>query len=463
MTALARIFRTAAFKLSLAYLAIFGIGAAIVIAGLGANVKRLLDGQIAGTVDAEITGLSEQYAEGGILRLVEVIGRRTRQPGSSLYLVTTAAGEPLAGNVATLPEGVLARPADVETSYRRVDEPLAGHRALARIFLLPGGFRLLVGRDLEERDRLRNVLGRALFISLGSLAVIGTLGGLFVARRVLARVDAMTAAAQTIMSGDLSGRVPVAGTRDELDRLALSLNSMLERIVGLMAGVRQVSDNIAHDLKTPLTRLRNGAEQALAAAADPAAQRAALEKTIEEADGLIRLFNALLMIARTEAGAGRELMRDCDIAEITRGAAELYEPLAEEKGMRLDLAAPPPLPARANRELIGQAVANLIDNALKYGRAPEGGAAALSVTARREKSEVLITVADHGPGIAPADRARVLERFVRLDGSRSQPGSGLGLALVSAVARLHGGVLRLEGNAPGLRAVLALPAPGGAV
>ena len=462
MTALARIFRTAAFKLSLAYLAIFGIGAAIVIAGLGANVKRLLDGQIAGTVDAEITGLSEQYAEGGIVRLVEVIGRRTRQPGSSLYLVTTAAGEPLAGNVATLPEGVLARPADVETSYRRVDEPLAGHRALARIFLLPGGFRLLVGRDLEERDRLRNVLGRALFISLGSLAVIGTLGGLFVARRVLARVDAMTAAAQTIMSGDLSGRVPVAGTRDELDRLALSLNSMLERIGELMAGVRQVSDNIAHDLKTPLTRLRNGAEQALAAA-DPAAQRAALEKTIEEADGLIRLFNALLMIARTEAGAGRELMRDCDIAEITRSAAELYEPLAEEQGMRIELAASPPLPARANRELIGQAVANLIDNALKYGRAPDGGAAALGVTARREKGEILITVADHGPGIAPADRARAPERFVRLDGSRSQPGSGLGLALVSAVARLHGGVLRLEDNAPGLRAVLALPASGGAL
>ena len=454
MTALARIFRTAAFKLSLAYLAVFGVGAALVLFGLGANVKNLLDEQIAGTVDAEITGLSEQYAEGGVTRLVEIIGRRALQPGSSLYLLTTAAGQPLAGNVDTLPEGVLSRPGDVETSYRRAGEPRAAHRALARIFVLPGGFRLLVGRDLEERDQLRGVLGRALFVSLGSLAVIGTLGGLFVARRVLARVDAMTAAAQTIMAGDLSGRVPVAGTRDELDRLALSLNSMLDRINELMAGVKQVSDNIAHDLKTPLTRLRNSAEQALRAGAGPAETRAALEKMTEEADGLIGVFNALLMIARTEAGSGRELMKACDIAEVTRSAAELYEPLAEEKGARLTLDAPGPLSAHASRELIGQAVANLIDNALKYG------AGEISVSARAVDRLIEIAVADRGPGIAEADRARALERFGRLEASRSLPGSGLGLALAGAVARLHGGGLRLEDNQPGLRAVLFLPRGG---
>ena len=459
MTALARIFRTTAFKLSLGYLAIFGLGAALVFGTLGANVKRLLDDQIAGTVEAEIKGLAEQYAQGGVVRLVEAVNRRTAQPGASLYLVTTFAGETLAGNVATLPGGVLDVPADVETSYRRAGEPAANHRALARIFLLPGGFRLLVGRDLEERDRLRGVLGRAFVISLGSLAVIGTLGGLFVARRVLRRVDAMTASAQDIMSGDLSRRVPVAGTRDELDRLAQNLNAMLDRIGELMEGLRQVSDNIAHDLRTPLTRLRNGAEQALRLGPGVADHRAALEKTIEEADGLIRLFNALLMIARTQAGGGRDGMAACDLGEVTRGVAELYEPVAEDRGIGFHVAIDGALPALANRELIGQAVSNLIDNALNHGEAAAGAAGEISVGARRVAGFAEISVADRGKGIAPQDRARALERFVRLEEARSRPGSGLGLALASAVARLHGGTIRLEDNAPGLRVVMSVALP----
>ena len=459
MTAFGSLFRTTVFKLSLAYFCIFAVGAALANFAIGFNVKQLLDAQIAETVEVELTSLNEQYAQGGVRQLVEVIERRAKQPGSSLYLVTSFAGETLAGNVAVLPEGVLNRPGTVETSYRRSGDAQPTHHALAQVFLLPGGFRLLVGRDTEERERLRRVLGRALVNSILFLGVVGMIGGLFVARRVLRRVDAINLSAQGFMAGDLSGRLPVAGSNDELDRLAGSLNAMLDRISALLNGLKEVSDNIAHDLRTPLTRLRNGAERALQAASSPQEQRAALEKTIAEADGLIRIFDALLLIARAEAGSGRDGMARCDAAEIASGIAELYEPSAEAAGLALRVANTGPLPVTGSRELIGQTIANLCDNAIKYGGGPAGQPAASEIVigTRRVNGFAEISVADRGPGIAPADRGRALDRFVRLEGSRSRPGSGLGLSLAAAVARLHGGTLRLEDNAPGLRVVLALP------
>ncbi|MDO9439598.1 MAG: ATP-binding protein [Beijerinckiaceae bacterium] len=459
MTALGKLFRTTAFKLSLAYLVIFAIGAGLVLGRIAWNVKGLIDEQISQTIDAEITGLSEQYTQGGIRRLVYVVEQRTRQPGASLYLVTTFAGQTIAGNIGDLPPGTLDRPGLKETAYRRPDEAEAKHRALARIFVLPGGFRLAVGRDLGDRETLRGVMGRALVTSLGWLVVIGTLGGLFVARRVLRRVDGMNASARNIMNGDLSQRLPMAGSNDELDRLALNLNAMLDRIAELMAGLKEVSDNIAHDLKTPLTRLRNGAEQALRTAQTPEEYRAAIEQTIEDSDNLIRIFNALLMIARLEAGGTGDELAVFDVAEMARDVGELYEPLAEEEGTRLAVAAEPGLSILGNRELIGQATANLVDNALKYGRTETAGGLAgdVRLAARRAGPNVEIEVSDRGPGIAMADRARVLDRFVRLEGSRSRPGSGLGLSLAVAVAKLHGGALRIEDNEPGLRVVIAIP------
>jgi signal transduction histidine kinase len=261
----------------------------------------------------------------------------------------------------------------------------------------------------------------------------------------------MTASSGRIMAGDLAGRLPVAGSGDEFDRLANSLNTMLERIEGLMAGLKHVSDNIAHDLKTPLTRLRNRAEEALRTSKGEAAYRAALEATLEESEHLIRTFDALLMIARAEAGEAREGMVDFDAAEVAKSVAELYEPLAEESGMTLVVEAAGPLPVRGHRELVSQALANLVDNAIKHG------AGEVKISARREGDQVLLTVADRGPGIPEQDRARVLERFVRLETSRSRPGSGLGLSLAAAVARLHGTEIRLEDNNPGLRVSLALP------
>ena len=458
MTALGKLLRTTVFKLSLVYLVVFALGAGLVLMRVGMNVKELFDDQIDQTVEAEIAGLSEQYRQGGIRRLVETVERRANQPGSSLYLVTTFAGERIAGNVAQLPVGVLERPGLIETRYARMDGIVAEHRALARIFVLPGGFRLLVGRDLEDREALRGMMLRALLTSLGWLVLIGAAGGIFVAMRVLRRVDAMSASAQTIMSGDLSQRLPRTGSGDELDRLATSLNAMLERIGELMKGLQEVSDNIAHDLKTPLTRLRNGVDEALRAAQTPDDYRACLEKVVEESDGLIRVFNALLMIARLESGAAQEAMQDFDVAEVARDVAELYDAVAEEQGIMLTLDAQAPLMMRGGRELVGQALANLVDNAIKHGSPCENGSqGVVNIAARRMGDKIELTVADRGAGIAAQDRARVLERFVRLEGSRSRPGSGLGLSLASAVARLHHGALRLDDNEPGLRVTLDLP------
>ncbi|MFY9896380.1 MAG: ATP-binding protein [Xanthobacteraceae bacterium] len=464
MTALGKLLRTTAFKLTLFYLGIFILFAASLLGYFALNTRRLITEQITATVNGEVNGLSEQYGQGGLRRLVTVVDLRSRRPGSSLYLVTTPSGEGLAGNVGSLEPGVLDRPGWLETNYHRLESPEgAEHRALVRVVQLPGGFHLLVGRDLDERERLFGIIVNAGQWSLALVIVLGLLGGFFVSRRVLSRIDAMTGTAQTIMAGDLSGRLPVAGTGDELDRLADNVNAMLDRIEALMRGLKEVSDNIAHDLKTPLTRLRNRCEQALRSATGEASYRAALESTIAESDDLIRTFDALLMIARAESGQARENMTEFDASEIARDVGELYEPVADEKGIALKIDAPAAAPVRGNRELVSQALANLIDNAIKYAGTNgkvNGVPAEIVVKAGNDGERITLSVADRGPGIPDADRGRVVERFVRLEQSRSEPGSGLGLSLAWAVARLHGGELKLEDNHPGLRTTIALPRAG---
>src|SRR5215471_10925981 len=374
MTALGKLFRTTAFKLTLVYLTIFVLFAAIVLVYFAWNTRRLINEQITQTVDAEIVTLQDEYDIGGIRRLIFTLDARARRPDSYLYLLTTAAGEGLAGNVGSLTAGVLERYGWTETAYRKLEDlEQTEHHALVKIIQLSGGFRMLVGRDLEERDRMHDVVINAGRWSLAIVVILGIAGGLFVMRRVLQRVDAMTATARTIMAGDLSERLPNAGTGDELDRLAGNLNAMLERIEALMRGLKEVSDNIAHDLKTPLTRLHNNCEEALRAARGEPEYRRALERTIAESDALIRTFDALLVIARAESGQARDNMITFDAAEIARGIGELYEPLAEEKGVTLKVEASTAEWVRGNRELISQALANLVDNAIKYG-APAGAA-----------------------------------------------------------------------------------------
>jgi signal transduction histidine kinase len=472
VTAFGKLIRTTAFRLTLVYLFLFALFAASLLGYFAWNTRRMITEQITSTVNAETGEISDIFGRRGLRGLVLTIENRALRPGANLYLVTTPNGVAIAGNVGSLAPGVMAQTGWQETAYRRLDEQdSADHRALVRVTELSSGFRLLIGRDLDERRRLFGIVAKAAQWSVLIVIVLGLGGGIFVARRVLRRIDAMTGTTQRIMAGDLSGRLPVGRSGDELDRLAENLNAMLERIEALMIGLKEVSDNIAHDLKTPLTRLRNRAEEALAKSSNETEYRSALERTIEESDGLIRTFNALLMIARAESGQARDNMDDFDAAEAADGIHELYEPLAEDDGMTLRVKTAPTL-LHGNRELISQALANLVENAIKYGKPvpaaqPFGAAAAsgnreILIESRRDGDQVLLSVTDHGPGIPEADRGHAVERFVRLEASRTLPGSGLGLSLASAVATLHGGDLRLEDAHPGLRATLAIPSRAGA-
>ena len=462
MTALTKLFRTTTFRLSLTYLALFSAAAIVAIAYIYWNTTVLLSQQLSQTIDAELKGLAEQYRAGGLERLVRTVAERSGTPGNSLYLVADKEGRRLAGNLSAVTPDLWNSLGPVEFVYRRPAQGGVENRlAFANVFRLPSGYRLIVGRDIEDRRELARLVRSAMLWGLGVMAVFGIGGGYWVSRKLLARIDALSDTTRTIMEGDLSGRLPINGSGDELDRLSESLNLMLARIEQLMAGLREVSDNIAHDLKTPLNRLRNRVEEALREPYGAPVYREALERTIEEADGLIKTFNALLSIARIEAGAGGENRESLDVSALLRDVAELYEPVAEERGLELRTEAEAPVYIHADRQLIGQAIANLIDNAIKYGT--EAGASSkpeVMVSARANGKTAEIVVTDRGPGVPDADRERVLDRFVRLEASRSEPGSGLGLSLVAAVARLHGGSLRLEDNEPGLRVILALPMNG---
>ncbi|MHA1188991.1 MAG: sensor histidine kinase [Alphaproteobacteria bacterium] len=457
-----RMFRTTAFKLSVIYLAVFTIFAAFLIGYIARNTGQLLTYQMREVVDAELKGLSEQYRIGGIRRLTRMIDRRSRRPGASLYLVADSAGKTIAGNVEDVPGNVLAQPDSRLRSipYQRFgDDSDDHHMAMVRVFELPGGYRVLVGRDIGERERFAEIIRRSMFWTLALMVVLGLASWLFVSRRVLKRIDSVAATSQQIIAGDLSGRLEVTGTGDEFDRLADSLNDMLDRIERLMTGLKQVSDNIAHDLKTPLTRMRNRVESALSGNHDEQQVRTTLQDTIDDADQLIRTFNALLSIARVEAGSSDAPFGEVDAAAIAADVVDLYEPAADEAGVSLSLHAPQPVTLSANRELLSQALANLVDNAIKHTASADAQEQShtVQVAVSQSGDEIRLVVADNGPGIAGADHARVTERFVRLEASRTKPGVGLGLSLVSAVAKLHGGRFVMEDNNPGLRAVLILP------
>lgn len=456
-----KLLRSTAFRLSLVYLAVFAVFAGLLIAYLSWNTWVIFSRQLIDTIDAEVQGLAEQYRIGGVLRLIQVIDQRTGNPSSSLYLLEDPDGNRLTGNVARVPLQVWKEDDAVRIRYERFNEGVgSNHEAIVRVFLLPGGFRLLVGRDIEERRRLQDIIWRSTLLGVVLMVVLGVGGGYYVSRRILARIDAVSETSRTIMAGDLSQRMALSGSGDEFDRLAESLNAMLARIERLMHGLKEVSDNIAHDLKTPLTRLRSRVEAALRAEPTEASYREALETTIEESDRLIAVFNALLMIARAEAGAAGASFATVDLSDVARDVVELYEPVAEEEGQSLTVEASRKAEIHGNRELIGQAIANLVDNALKYAPAEAGGCG-ISVSVRCQGDRAQIAVADSGPGIPAELRDKVVERFARLEESRSAPGAGLGLALVAAVASLHGGELRFEDNEPGLRAILDLPAGSG--
>lgn len=457
MTRLGRIASTTAFKLSAIYLTVFTAFAIVFSVAITYAADRILNQQVSDAIASEFLDLSVVWNSEGTFGLIDAIEERGRRPGASLYLLTDISGRILAGNVTNVSTDLLARAIRAPTSAEYQTPGGDQRLAMVQVVRLPGDMRLLVGRDMTERERFGDIVRYALIAAAVLLVGLGITSWFFVSRRVLKRVDSVALTSRQIMSGDLSGRLEVTGSNDEFDRLAASLNTMLERIEALLNGLAEVTDNVAHDLKTPLTRIRNRIETALTEPASAESDREAMQATIDDADQLIATFNALLTIARLEAGSSEGTTERVDAAEIARDVVELYDPVAEEAGVALEISALEPVPIRGSRELLGQAVANLIDNAIKHGGVASAETLKVKVNVRVEGNEATISVADNGPGIPEADRARVLQRFVRLEKSRTTIGTGLGLSLVAAFAKLTGGSLSLDDAEPGLIATLRFP------
>jgi signal transduction histidine kinase len=452
---LRRLVRAHAVRLAALYFLVFAASVLGVLLFVYWTSADFVERQTEATLDAEITGLAEQYAQRGLSGLVQIVAARSAgdRGDAMLYLVTDPDGRPLAGNIAGWPLGVPARTGWLSfTVEAKVKGHIETHPARGSLIIIPGGYRLLVGRDISDATGFRNRVKMTLLWS-GLVALgVGLLGGAAMSRNLLRRVELVNRTSERVRSGNLSDRVPLDGTGDEFDQLAANLNRMLDQIERLMTGMREVTDDVAHDLRTPLARLRARLELALIAPQDAASQGEAIRAAIDEADRLLATFNALLGIAAAEAGAGRDQTGPLDLSEVAHSAAEFYEPVAEEKGFALSLAVKPDVRILGDRHLLSQALANLLDNALKYA-----GGGYLAVRVFRADARAILEVADSGPGIPEADREAVFDRFVRLEPSRSTPGNGLGLSLVRAVAHRYHGTVMLADNRPGLRVRLEFP------
>lgn len=448
--------RVTAVRLSIIYTVIFGIlSVGIVFYMTGATVNVLRE-QYQTSIDQELTNLARVYRRGGVNFLVRTLERRARAPGANLYVVTNSRGLIIGGNVPRLENGVMQNIGWTKRpfKYERIDDDSdKEHRAIARILEVPNGMRILVGRDITEYEGFRGVVRRGFFLALGTMLILGLLTWFFVGRRALKRIDQVSKSSVRIMSGDRSERLPVLGVNDEFDRLSANLNQMLDRIQLLDASSKEMSDNIAHDLKTPITRLRNKAEVAFSLNNKPEEQQQSISEIIDDCDGIVKTFDALLMISRVEAGATVAKLETLEIVSLVNDVHELYEALVEdeEKSLLLTVEVPEDTKLKGNRELLSQAISNLIDNALKYG----GETIKLNVSF--EAGMCVIDVMDNGLGIREDEIGKVTKRFVRLEKSRNMNGNGLGLSLVKAITEMHKGKLELSNNDPGLRVRMILP------
>lgn len=454
--ALTRLLRSFTFRLALIYVALFSISVLVLLGFIYWSTARYMVLQTDATIEAEITGLAERYRIGGLAGLTSLISQRlARKPaGLSLYLLADQNYQPLIGNLNRWPP---EQPDAQDWLNLRLQPQGADegevHRGRARQFNLWGGFHLLVGRDMYELDKVRRLIIQALTWGLVITVVLGLLGGLMISRSMGRRLEAINRTCDEIMSGDLSRRIPTQNTGDDFDQLIVNLNRMLNQIAGLLESVRRVSDNIAHDLRTPLARLRNRLELVKLELTETGQPTQGLDKAVLEADELLLTFNALLRIARIEAKQRREGFTRVDLGLLVRDVVEFYEPLAEEKEQRLEMQVSLDLHVQGDRNLLFQAMANLLDNAIKY--TPTGGA--ISISTVENGKLIRVVVADSGSGIPMTAREKVFQRFFRLDTSRVTPGSGLGLSLVAAVVKLHDIQIGLEDNHPGLRVVLDFP------
>jgi signal transduction histidine kinase len=445
------LFSTTTFRLALLYAGLFCTSVLALFAFLFWTTTVLVDRQREQAIVSDMTALTDEFREHGLGGLSDAIDSRTEpdRVGNNLYLLTDHALQPVTGNVSNWPRTV-HRQGRFLTFPILLEGESVPHQAQVLHVSLPGDYHLLVGQDTRAEQQFRDTIVQALGWSVAITLVLGLGGGFVMSRHMLRRLEAINQATERIMRGEVGHRMPVRSGHDEFDRLALNLNLMLEEIERLMGSMRTVTHNIAHDLRSPLTHMRNRLELALATGGDPHRQREAIEQASADADQMLATFNALLSIADTEAGAGRSDMEPVDLSAVARDVAELYEPVVEERGMTLRLAAYDPQVVSGNRHLLFQALTNLVDNAVKHAR----GGHRVEIAVGLDQGAPSVTVADDGPGIPEADRGRVLDRFVRLDASRTTPGNGLGLSLVAAVARLHGAALSLGDNTPGLRVTL---------
>ena len=447
----ARLLKSATFRLALLYMLLFGGSVALLLGFLYWATVGVLSEQVDETIQADIKGLAEQYKQRGARGIAATIDERVRKDpgGRTVYLLTDPMRRPLVGNLSGWPT---ATPDDDGwIAFELLDRDTADgrpHLARARRFVLQGGLNLLVGREVRELERTRHMIINAMIWGIAITLALALAGGIAMSRGTARRIEAINQTSRDIMSGDLDRRIPAGGTNDEFDQLAGNLNAMLDRIQGLMEGLRHVSDNIAHDLRTPLTRLRGRLEDLDDRALSASERSRRIDAAVAEADALLSMFNALLRITQIEAGGRRDNFATVDLAELLNDVAELYEPVAQEKGLSFSAHCEAASSVTGDRDLLFQAVANLADNAIKY--TPAGGSVTLHTSGKS------VTVSDTGPGVPEEAREDVFRRFHRLEKSRSQPGSGLGLSLVKAVAQLHGGTVRLEDNRPGLKAELTI-------
>jgi signal transduction histidine kinase len=441
--------RATTFRLALSYLGIFTVSAMALLALVSWSTSVFIEWQVQETVEAEATGLSEQYRERGIQGLAEIIGSRASQDieRRAVYLLQAPDGSRVAGNLYGWPKDAADTSGWIRFPIERVGDGRLATEVMGRTYIMPQDYKLLVGRSLHDAKRVKSAINRALGWGLALTVLLGIVGGYFTSRHMLTRVEAMSRTARRIVGGDMKSRMKLSGAQDEFDQLATSFNEMMDEIERLVEGIRTVTDNIAHDLRTPLNRLRSRIDVALLGKSDAAEMRRVLEETVVEADNLLATFSALLAISNAESGQRLHSFEPLDPAQLARDVVELYEPLAEEKGIGITCHADPGLTLEGDRHLMFQALANLVDNAVKY--TPAGGT--VGVTVALVPAGIEVAVADSGPGIPAASRERVLDRFVRLDATRTTPGNGLGLSLVKAVARLHGATLSLSDNAPGLK------------
>ncbi|UXM96382.1 HAMP domain-containing histidine kinase [Bartonella sp. HY329] len=460
MSSIRNIFRTTAVRLSALFILLFGLVAFATVFYMTKLAFTMVQNETRLALAEEVASIESAYEHGGIPLLVRTIDRRSRQPGAFLYLVTDPVGRILAGNVSNIEPGLLKNADHLNEPiyYGRLGDgnKINDHQALVMLINLPNGMKVMIGRDLGDPKKFAEVLNKSLLFAFSAVAIGTFLIWFFIGRRALQRIDTITLASRRLMSGDLTGRLPVSGSGDEFDRLTSNLNVMLEKIEELNAGLRHVSDNIAHDLKTPLTRLRNKAEQALSND-DSENYRAALNQVLDESDQLIRTFNAILMISRIEAGNTSVEHKKANLRQIVEDVAELCEPVAEEAGVHMILEHLLDVNIDASRELVAQTIFNLTDNAIKYAVLDNHCPQITLSMEMNDDNYVSVIVSDNGPGIPESEREKVTERFYRLEKSRTQQGSGIGLSLAKAVMRLHGGSLVFEDAKPGLKAVLIFP------